>query len=199
MKALFIIVSISLLFSCKTNGKKEQTNANSDTEKSIAAIQQPSIPAHINDTLKIIVKTNSVPGDININVIKQLPEYLKAVTALYAAIGGSNCDGDSCELTTALTLGKQGSEAHKALITKYFPDDSLAKLVVNQDCYLRPSGASSFSDYQYLNLINLGDTVKADFSLLIFNRGKTSFKKGSDIYLFSGNKFTVLQRKNLTN
>ncbi|HEY2727359.1 MAG TPA: hypothetical protein VGI61_09315 [Parafilimonas sp.] len=194
MKTLFLVIAMFLFFSCKTKSKEEQTNAHTDTAKSIAAFQQPQAPVNINDTLKIILETSSIPGDINTNIIKKLPEFLKALAALYAAIGGTMCSGNSCELTTALGLGKQGSDAHKALITKYFPNDSLAEIVVKQDCYLAPSGATFFSDFQYLNLINLGDTVKVDFNLMIYAQGKTSWRKGTDIYLFSDNKFTKLKR-----
>ncbi|MEP6467300.1 MAG: hypothetical protein ABJB05_13405 [Parafilimonas sp.] len=200
MKASFLVFALIGIFSCNTKNSNESRSVQTDTTvqtnnaKEDTSQVQAQTPAQINDTLKIIEKTNQIPGNINAAIVKQLPEPLKALTAFYAAMGGSNCYGDSCELTTALLLGKQGSDAQKSLITNYFPNDKVAQLVVSQDCYLPPSGASSFSDYQYLNLINLGDTVKVAYSLMLYNHGKTDFKKGPDIYLFHDNKFTKLKR-----
>src|SRR4026209_1872029 len=114
---------------------------------------------------KIIISTNSLPGDINFKQIRKLSEPLRAVSAFYSAMGGSYCSGDSCELTTALGLGKQGSDAHKKLILKYFPNDKVAKTVIKQNCYLRPSGASSFSEHGYLTLSVTKDTLKVYYSL----------------------------------
>ncbi|MEP6684394.1 MAG: hypothetical protein ABJA35_14090 [Parafilimonas sp.] len=200
MKASFLVFALIGIFSCNTKNSNESISVQTDTtvqtnnaKEDTSQVQSQPL-AQINDTLKIILKTKSIPGDVDKNVIKQLPEPLKALTAFYAAMGGSNCNGDSCELTTSLALGKQGSDAQKSLITNYFPNDKVAELVVSQDCYLPPSGASSFSDFQYLNLINLGDTVKVDYSLMLYNHGKTDFKKGPDIYLFQDNKFTKLKR-----
>src|SRR5258707_15551593 len=131
MKISFLMIAISLFYSCKTNLKEEQ--ANQTDSVSAKAPMQKQVPLNINDTLKIILQTNSVPGDIDTVTIKKLPEPLKAVPAFYAAMGGTMCYGDSCELTTALGLGKQGSEAHKSLITKYFSGDKVAELVVSQN------------------------------------------------------------------
>ena len=136
---------------------------------------------------KIIIKTKDVPGDIDTNVIKKLSEPLKAVAAFYSAMGGTMCDGENCELTTALGLGKQGSEKHIELLKRYFSEDKVAKAAIAQDCYLRPSGASSFSDYQYLTISQTKDTVKVLYRLLIFSRGETSVIEGPDIYVLRNN------------
>ncbi len=64
------------------------------------------------------------------------------MAALYSAMGGTNCIDQQCELTTALGLGSQGSEAQKALIQKYFPNDKAAMLVLGQECYLPPGQLS---------------------------------------------------------
>lgn len=143
---------------------------------------------------KIIIRTNTLPGDINYKQIGKLEEPLKAISAFYSAMGGSYCNADSCELTTALGLGKQGSEAHKKLILKYFPDDKVAKTVIKQDCYLRPSGASTFSEYEYLTLSVIKDTVKVYYSLSYYNRGELSTTKGPDIYIRENNRFRMLKR-----
>src|SRR5450631_2086051 len=81
---------------------------------------------------------------LNKPVIASLPSNLKAMAAFYSAMGGTNCLDQECALTTALGLGKQGSDLQKSLIVKYFPDDKAAKLVVAQDCYLAPASASAF-------------------------------------------------------
>src|ERR1700681_1047663 len=90
---------------------------------------------------------------LNNPVIASLPPNLKAMAAFYSAMGGTNCMDQECALTTALGLGKQGSDAQKALIEKYFPDDKAAKLVLGQDCYLPPGSASTFSNFASLSFI----------------------------------------------
>lgn len=143
---------------------------------------------------KIILKTNSVPGDIDTTVTEKLPEPIRALTAFYAAMGGTMCDGENCELTTALGLGEQGSDRHKNLIQKYFPADKVAETVLKQDCYLRPSGASTFSDFEYLTVTDLGDTVEVDYNLMHYNRGDVKWTKGPDTYLFKDNTFKKIKR-----
>ena len=76
--------------------------------------------ACIAQTYRIVKKTNSIPGDINKDDIKKLTEPLRALAAFYSAMGGTMCNDDECELTTALGLGKQGSDAHKILIKNIF-------------------------------------------------------------------------------
>jgi hypothetical protein len=83
-------------------------------------------------------------GKLNASYVATLPPSLKALAAFYSAMGGTNCVDLQCELTTALGLGAQGSEAQKTLIRKYFPDDKAAKLVLGQDCYLPPCTSVSF-------------------------------------------------------
>ena len=120
-------------------------------------------------TKYILIKAGSeIPGEIKQSAIDKLDEPLKAIAAFYSAMGGSSCfqdttDTETCELTTALGLGNQGSEQHKALIKKWFPDDRVANQLLSQDCYLRPSGASTFSDYVYLSLTRHADTVVVSF------------------------------------
>jgi hypothetical protein len=146
-------------------------------------------------TYRLIKKTNSIPGDIDTKEIKRLDEPLKALAAFYSAMGGTMCNGDSCELTTELGLGRQGSEQHQSLIRKYFPNDKAAKAVLAQDCYLRPSGASSFSDYEYLTISLSGDTARVSYTLAYYDRGESSFTKSTDIYLYKNKVFKTIRRK----
>lgn len=142
----------------------------------------------------LIIKTKQIPGDINASDISKLTEPLLAVAAFYSGLGGTNCTGEECDLTTALGLGKQGSTEHKNIISKWLPRDKAAQQVVSQDCYQRPSGASSFSDYEYLTLEQTGDTIIVKYSLMYWNRGDTKDIKGPDKYLISGNSLTTLKR-----
>jgi hypothetical protein len=142
----------------------------------------------------IVLKSKSIPGDLGISTIASLSEPLRGLAAFYAAMGGTMCDGESCELTTALGLGKQGSDKHKALIEKYFPSDKVAIMVLKQDCYLRPSSASSFSDYEFLRIIDKGDTVIVDYNLMNYNYGEIKWTKGPDIYSFKDNEFKKIKR-----
>jgi hypothetical protein len=142
---------------------------------------------------KIILSSAELP--IDTTEVKNLKESLKGLLALYSAMGGSNCNGETCDLTTALGLGEQGSDAHKALIVKYFPDDKVAKAVLAQNCYLRPGGASTFTEYEYLTLAESKDTVRVYYEWLYYDHGETTKIKGPDVYIFHDNKYKMLKRK----
>ncbi len=152
--------------------------------------------AKVQDSIKyeLIHDTDSIPGNIGDGVASHLKAPIKALAAFYAAMGGSGCDGEECRLTTALGLGKQGSDAHKKLIQDYFPDDQVAKTVLAQNCYLRPSGASTFSDYDYLNITEFGDTVRVDYKLFQYNQGTEKWTEGPDIYVLKDNIFHKVKR-----
>lgn len=144
--------------------------------------------------IPLIIKTSSIPGEIDTLAISGLNEPLRAIAAFYAAMGGSSCNGEECELTSALGLGRQGSEQHKKLLRDYFPGDKVAALLISQDCYLRPSGASTFSDYEYLTIRDAGDTVLIDYRLMYYNQGEVEWLEGPDSYLFRDQKFMKLKR-----
>lgn len=201
MKIFITILTIILFVSCggQTKTKVENKTAISTDRNSnaISIDTNKTITRHRRQTktvYKIILRTNSVPGDIDTTVIEKLTEPIRALTAFYAAMGGTMCDGENCELTTALGLGKQGSEQHKNIIKKYFPADKVAETVLKQDCYLRPSGASTFSDFEYLTVTDLGDTVIVDYNLIYYNRGDGDWTKGPDTYLFKDNTFKKIKR-----
>lgn len=152
---------------------------------------EPESRGHV---YNLIRKTADLPGIVDTAEIKRLSTPLKALAAFYSAMGGSGCTGETCELTSALGLGKQGSDEHKKLIQEYFPGDRVAETVLAQDCYQRPSGASSFSDFQFLSLFTSGDTVKVQYTLMNYDHGKTTWIKGPDIYLFQQNRFVKIKR-----
>ncbi len=129
---------------------------------------------------------------LNKAVVTSLPPNLKALAALYSAMGGTNCLELECNLTAALGLGKQGSEAQKNLIKKYFPDDKAANLVILQDCYLAPSSASSFSNFTALSFMVKRDSIIVNYQLNVYDHGNTKIIKGPDIYVF---KNQVYQNK----
>ncbi len=133
-------------------------------------------------------------GKVNKTLAASLPTSLKALAAFYSAVGGTGCIELDCSLTTALGLGKQGSDTQKKLIQKYFPDDQVAKLVVSQDCYLPPSGSSSFSNFQTLAFIVTGDTVRVNYQLAVFDHGNTKIICGPDIYLYENQVYKNKKR-----
>ncbi len=192
MKKTIVPILLSFfLISCGHTNQKEKNIANNNEYKIIlrTEIPKPEIDAKRGEQY-----TTKVPGEIDPTAIKRLNAPLKALTAFYAAMGGSYCSGDFCNLTTALGLGKQGSEKHKTLIRNYFPQDNVAEMVLQQDCYLRPSGASSFSDFEYLTITDKGDSVFVDYRLLYYDRGETICFEGPDIYLFKDNTYKNIKR-----
>jgi len=122
--------------------------------------------------IDIIEPSNkTVSGVVNNAVIKNFGEPMKAIVAYYAAIAGSNCDGNTCGLTTALGLGNQGSDAHIQLLQKYFKGDKTADLLINQKCYLPPNTASVFNDYTFLRFLIENNKVIIQYRVVVYNRG----------------------------
>ncbi|MCC6515485.1 MAG: hypothetical protein IT275_03950 [Chitinophagales bacterium] len=200
MRKLVIILTTLYFLSCNTqnqNGEQEKTElitqSDSNLTKQIDTVVIVKEPKQ--EIIYKIVTTNE-DNSINLKDIKKLSEPLKALVALYAAFYGTNCDGTTCELTSALGLGNQGSDEHKNLIKKYFLSDRLADEVIIQDCYLAPSGARSFSEYGYLTIIDIGDSVKVNYTAsVLFNHDGDGEKIiGKDTYIFKDNLYTNIQR-----
>lgn len=191
MKLIATILLSVLLTSCGQTISQDKAVAKNEQYKIIVRTEMPE-PEKDPETGELY--STEIPGEIDTMTIEKLNEPLKALTAFYSAMGGSYCSGDFCDLTTALGLGKQGSDKHKSPIIKYFPNDKVAETVLKQDCYLRPSGASTFSDYEFLTIIDKGDTVVVEYNLMVYNRGEIEWIKGPDTYLFKDNKFKKLKR-----
>lgn len=133
---------------------------------------------------KTYILISKTSGKLNNKLIASLPPSLKGLAALYSAVGGTGCADQQCGLTTALGLGNQGSAAQKDLIIKYFPQDKVANLVLGQDCYLAPSGASAYSNFASLSFLVKGDEIEVDYELDVFEHGSLKKINGPDIYLF---------------
>jgi hypothetical protein len=131
---------------------------------------------------------------INSALINGLPEYLKGLAALYSAMGGTDCIELHCELTSALGLGKQGSDAQKNLIKKYFPDDKVAKLIIGQDCYLPPNTSSSYSNFQSLSFTVNKNIIQVNYQLTVVDHGNVKNINGPDIYIFENQIFKNKKR-----
>lgn len=138
----------------------------------------------------IPIKTNK----INRVLINGLPEYLKGLAALYSAMGGTDCIELHCELTSALGLGKQGSDAQKNMIKKYFPNDKVAKLVIGQDCYLPPNTSSSYSNFLSLSFTVSKNTIQVNYQLTVIDHGNVKKINGPDIYIFENQVFKNKKR-----
>jgi hypothetical protein len=142
-------------------------------------------------TYDIILKKT---GKVNRNLVAGLPMNLKAMTALYSAMGGTGCLEQECLLTSALGLGKQGSDAQKNLIKKYFPDDKVARLMLEQDCYLQPASSSSFSNFLSLSFIVNGNTVQVNYRLAVYDHGNMKIIQGPDSYLYNNQIYKNTKR-----
>ena len=133
-------------------------------------------------------------GKVNIKLASELPVSLKALAAFYSAMGGTGCMDEECALTTALGLGKQGSEAQKKMIQKYFPGDKVATLVVGQDCFLPPNNSPSYSNFQNLEFFASGENIQVNYQLAVYDHGKTHVIHGPDIYQFKNQVFKIKKR-----
>ncbi|AZA54295.1 hypothetical protein [Chryseobacterium sp. G0201] len=193
-----------IIFSCdKSNKTSQSVNKNTDSlsviTKTDSLSSQSTSPENIpvkemNEKFTLIKKSKQTPGDINKADIDKLSEPLKAIAALYSGLGGSNCSGENCELTTALGLGKQGSQAQKDLVKKWFSNNKAAEQLISQDFYQSPNTASNFSDYEYLTFEQNGDTITVNYDLLIYNHGQSTNIKGPDKYVIKGNIIETVNR-----
>ena len=133
-------------------------------------------------------------GKVNINTAAHLPDHIKAMAALYSAMGGTDCLDQECVLTTALGLGKQGSDAQKKLIKKYFPGDKVAALMIGQDCYLPPGSSSSFSNFLSLSISVNGNNTEVNYRLAVYDHGTMKIIHGPDDYLYSDQHYKNIKR-----
>lgn len=127
-------------------------------------------------------------------MVKKLPPSLRALAAFYSAMGGTDCIELTCQLTTALGLGKQGSAEQKMLIQKYFPGDKAAELVVGQECYLPPNGSSSFSSFQSLIFKVNGSDIIVNYRIAVYDHGNVKLIDGPDLYSFHSQTFKNKKR-----
>lgn len=191
MKLILLLLVTALLLRILPSEYPSSFNKNTDST-TIPINHYSSVSKRI--VYRIYTQTKIVHGVLNKNDIKRLNEPLIALAAFYSAMNGTMCNGANCNLTSNLGLEKQGSYKHKSLIKTYFPQDKVAEAIVKQDCYQRPSGASSFSEYKYITLTTYGDTVRVDYKVLYFDHGTESFNEGPDLYTLKGNKFKMLKR-----
>lgn len=191
-RTIQISLLLSLAIGLQACNQPKQTDQQTAKERS----DDTTHDAPMQDSVRyeLIHQADTIPGHINDAVVSQLKEPIKALAAFYAAMGGTDCDGERCKLTTALGLGKQGSEAQQKLIARYFPNDKVAQTVLEQNCYLRPSGASSFSDFAFLRVTEHGDTIRVDYKLMNYNQGKETWISGPDVYLINNNVFQKVKR-----
>lgn len=190
MKKILILYFVVLLIGCNRNDKidKELYEENLNSVYKIVIKTPEKEPMCEDDSLEI-------PGEINLNTINKLNEPLRGMAALYAGLIGTNCNDTSCDLTIALGLGNQGSDKHINLINKYFPDDSLAKFLIKQNCTLGKSGSSFFSEIVYLTLFDFKDTIKVEYESYYYSRdSEEGISKITDVYLFKNNVFKEINR-----
>jgi hypothetical protein len=146
----------------------------------------------------IINKKKIKVATINYYSIKQLNEPLKALAAYYSSIAGSNCNLDEsneeiCDLTSALGLGKQGSEIHQAILKKWFKTKDI-ETQLNQNCYLNISGSNYFSNYSYLLFNVKGDTINVEYKISHYERGHSYGEKNIDIAIIKNNKIIFIKK-----
>jgi len=157
-------------------------------------------PGNIKKYLIIKVVKKQIPGftnkinvaEINKKDVDKLNEPLKAIAAYYSSLAGSNCDGQNCELTSALGLGIQGSDKHLALLKKWFPNNQVAKSLITQDCFQSSNSSSHFTNYNSLIFEVNKDTVLIHFVIMKYDQGKTVLQKGNDKAIIKSNNTIIL-------
>jgi len=131
--------------------------------------------------------------------IDKLNEPLRALAAYYSGLAQSNCDYDGndhvmCTLTTALGLGRQGSEKQISLISKWMSNDTIAQAIINDSCFVGMPGSSHFTDYDFLNFTVDHDTVNISYGRLFYDHGATSRDSRKDIARIKNNSIVFIKR-----
>ena len=190
----------AVLLSCSKNHKSQETVSQNSDSVTITPQEKDTVPAEEmkaqtkTETYQLITGSKSTPGSINTKDIEKLSEPLQAIAALYSGLGGSNCKGENCGLTTALGLGKQGSQQQKDLVKKWFGKDAAAEQLIAQNFYQGPNSSSNLSDFKYLNFEQKGDTVTVNYSLMTYSHGETTDIKGPDQFLIKEKTIETLHR-----
>lgn len=190
----------AVLLSCSKNNTSQETVSQNSDSVTITPPEKDTVPAEEmkaetkTETYQLITESKSTPGSINTKDIEKLSEPLQAIAALYSGLGGSNCEGENCGLTTALGLGKQGSQQQKDLVKKWFGKDAAAEQLIAQNFYQAPNSSSNFSDFKYLSFEQKGDTVTVNYNLMTYSHGETTDIKGPDQFLIKGNTIETLHR-----
>lgn len=193
------LVSLVSISACN-NGESKSSNTADSMQVPGEGNASATVPESAAVTsYPLISPTTQIPGTIDDSLAAHLPAHIRALAAFYAAMGGTDCDNENCKLTSALELGKQGSAEQQALIRDYFPADKVAETVLAQNCYLRPSGASSFTEFAYLTIRDYGDSVSVDYELFAYDRGEGTRTEGPDIYSFKDGEFQNTSRNIWTN
>lgn len=187
-KLIFLIITFLTLNSFGQTSMKE---------RSVSTVKREPIIYNIVSSKYIYTSSGEIggrwPGETDTTIIEILPESIKALAAFYSAMGGNFCGNETLDLTTALGLGKQGSDKHKRLIKTYFPNDKVAEIILKQN-YLRPIELSAFSEYDFLTITDFGDTVKVDYNIWNHENGNEVYIMWNDLYLFKDDKFFKIER-----
>jgi hypothetical protein len=210
MKSFLLILQVSfIIIACNTppssqhiinNDKKEMKI--SDTSDGWVAILncQPDpgkyLLIRLTKTFEPFLNKKVLEAHVNQKDIDRLSEPLRALCAYYSAYSGSDCDREGkCTLTTALGLGKQGSDEHKKVLLKWFPTDSNVQRMIDNNCFVGISGANFFCEYNYLRFEQRKDTVIINYRINCWDRGSGPQYKGYDAVILKDDQILFLKRK----
>ncbi|GEN76747.1 hypothetical protein CHA01nite_24870 [Chryseobacterium hagamense] len=197
---LTFAICIVMIFLCSKKDRPEKAVSHYSDSITMTPPEKDHTPVEETEelakteTYRLITGSQDTPGKINADDIAKLTEPLKAIAALYSGLGGSGCEEDSCGLTAALGLGKQGSQAQKNLVRKWFRKDAAAEQLIKQDFYQAPNSSSDFSDFRSLAFRQKGDTVTVDYNLMTYSHGETGYIMGPDRFVIKGNTIKTLHR-----
>jgi hypothetical protein len=142
-------------------------------------------------------KMKKYMAKVNEKDVRKLNEPLRALAAFYSALSSSSCksvsDGQECDLTLALGLGKQGSTEHKDILRKWISPNFVLDVTLKQDCLLRPESSSHFNSYSFLEFIATQDTVKIYYRVVYFDAGNGSSHIYHDVAVIKNNKIDFIK------
>jgi len=150
-------------------------------------------------TYSIKNKKGEYQTQINQEDIDKLNEPLRALAAFYSAYISSDCvdsfNQQYCDLTMALRLGEQGSNKHVEILKKWFPNESMIKNFINDNCHVTRPGSSLFNGYEYLNFIVKHDTIIISYKFFTYNRGLSNFFIVKDIALIKKDQIIFIKKR----
>jgi hypothetical protein len=145
-------------------------------------------------TFQIIDYINNEPV-INLALIDSLPDFLKAITTYYSCAFGTTCYYDTCQLTKALHLGKQGSEKQENILTSWFDKkDQRIHSLLFHNCYQAHYNSEKFTQIFRLTYKVYKNKISSHIWVMKYERGDITHYYKTDKFLVLNNKIQVKKR-----
>jgi hypothetical protein len=184
MYRAFILLAFLGLIACKD---KAVTLPQLPNKESVEATNKAvsTSPEVVEDEAHIVFKFDANANDYAADkaFIATTSEAEKAILAYYSASVNAGCDTEgNCKLTEALGLGKQGSQAHKDLLLKWFKKDKNVEEMTKKNCPITLQGDAKHKFLDNLQLRRNGNEIDVHFLYKFMTSDKEGMQEGEDSF-----------------